>query len=261
MKTFESGHSKNVAYFDRLVEVVEGFGSNFNPPANDIKLPSLSLRKIELHTALSDFKGSIAELKEAINQRQYVFEELMVKSTRVLNEAIASGADSKLIADLRSVMRKLRGKRAKMIKDEAAEIPPAETLALADPDAGSELAKIVKHSVSQRSYDMVTDHFRELIALTEQVSTYTVNEPDLTIAALKTFASDTEGKTKIVNEKAAKVVEMRSLRNKLLYREVTGAIWLGRRVQSYVRVLYGSKSEEYKEIMGCHFRLYDYGGM
>ena len=257
MKTFESGHSKNAAYYDKLIEVVTGFGSNFDPPANDIKLPNLSLRQTELHTALSDFKDAEAMLIEGINERQYLFEALMVKSTRIMNEAIACGADKKMIADLRSVMRRLRG--VKLSKMKAAINTNPETMIA--PDAGNETATKLKRSVSQRSYDMVTDHFKILISLIEQVSTYTVNEPDLTISALKIFASDAETKTKIVNDGAAKVVDKRSLRNKLLYHEVTGVVLLGRRVQSYVRVLYGSKSEEYKEIMRCKFRLYKYGGM
>ena len=253
MKTFESGHSKNVAYFDKLVEIVERFGSNFNPPANDIKLPSLSLRKIELHTSLSDFKDSIAMLKEAINQRQYVFEELMVKGTRVINEAIASGADSKLIADLRSVMRKLRGQRAKMIKEEAVETPKAETLVSDNPDAGAELAKIVKHSVSQIGFDNRFGNFTQLVKLLYVIPSYTPNEPDMTIASHEAFIVSLKNANKQVAIDSKSLAKVRLQRDKVLYDEKTGAVTLANRAKKYIKGAFGADSPEYALVKDLHF--------
>ena len=260
-KIFETGHPVNVTSWDGITEEVVGFGGNYAPTAVDLQVASILNLQTQLHQVMLDYEATYTLLGETINQRQEVFEDLMVRSMLIVSGAIACGADKKLIAEMRAVLRKLRGQRSKMIKEEEAETPTPETMLEAAPDAGSELAKIVKKSVSQRSYSNLTEHYRRLVEYVKLVPGYAANEANMTIVSLDALGNDAETATKQVFKHKATLENTRAMRDKLLYRSVTGAVYVADRIKHYVKTRFGLHSAEYAAVARYHFKKYDYEGM
>lgn len=261
MKVFDSGHDKNIALIDEMIEKVIGFGASYNPGMNDLKVAGLQTLKTALHTAQANVDSTRGLMTDAINDRQYIFEEMRRRATRIVGEAIACGADEKLIADMRSVMRKLMGKRKEKIEEEAPATPatPPEEESVKAPE--SDPASKLKKSASQTSFDMRVEHLRRLKALVEQVAGYTSNEADLTLAAIATFCTTAETATKTVNTTKSNYENARYTRDKLLYRKPTGALYVADRVKNYVKALYGARSQQYISVKRIPFKKVDYNGL
>ena len=52
--TSETGHAKNVANFQDLIEFVTGYGATYNPSKNSLKLAELITLKTSAENSLSD---------------------------------------------------------------------------------------------------------------------------------------------------------------------------------------------------------------
>jgi hypothetical protein len=52
--TTETGHAKNVANFQDLIEIVTGYGATYNPSKNSLKLPQLIALKTSAEGNLVD---------------------------------------------------------------------------------------------------------------------------------------------------------------------------------------------------------------
>jgi len=260
-KIAESGHVKNVSLYDKMVVDAEETGGSYNPAANELKVVNLNVRKDEVHLAMETLDAAEAAKSEAVNQRQFIYEELLLRSTRVVGEALACGADEKLMADIHTWVRKLRGQRAKAIEEPVIIEPAPVDGNVETGKAGGELAKIVKRSVSQQSFDNRLGHFRKVIEIVAMIVGYIPNEAEMTILGLKALATEAEAATHDVNQKTANVDAARTMRDKLLYRKVTGIIFLGQRVKGYFRATFGPQSNEYKKVKDVRFKKYEYKGL
>jgi len=190
-----------------------------------------------------------------VDTRQDAFETMNSTSTRALGILKSSGVPKRQIADAASIVKKLRGERVVTIE----EAPTEETPLLNPGDvetekAGGELAKIVKRSVSQLSFDSRTEHLSELIKFLSSVPNYNPNEPDLTIAALTAYINTLSALNHNVNTSGSNLQKSRRERNVLLYGEVTGLLDLTRAVKSYVKGVFGYNAPETKEVNRIVFR-------
>jgi hypothetical protein len=259
-KVAESGHIKNVALYDKIVVDAEETGSSYNPAANDIKIANLILRRDEIHNAMEALDIAEAEKDQAINQRQFIYVELLDRSSRLVGEAVACGADEKILADIRTLIRKLRGKRAKAIVEPIVDVPPADGTSETG-KVGSDLATKVKRSVSQQGFDNRLGHFRKIIEILGQISGYAPNEAEMSIVGLKTLSEEAFAATKSVNQKIHNLNVARTLRDKLLYRKGTGLVFMGERIKGYFKATFGPNSNEFKKIKDVRFKRYEFSGL
>ncbi|MFH0896097.1 MAG: hypothetical protein V2A54_16815 [Bacteroidota bacterium] len=260
MKNTECGHDRNIALLDELLERVIGFGPSYNPGNNDLKVAGLQTMKTTLHTAALNVDNTRALMTDAVNDRQFIYEEIRKRATRIVGEAIACGADEKMKGDLRSILHKLRGARIKKI-EETPVTPTDENTSETTKAPESDPAPKVRRSVSQQSYDLQVEHLRRLKALIEQIAGYVPNEIDLTIAAIGTLCTNAENATKVAHQTRSNYDNARFMRDKLLYRKVTGALYIAERVRNYVKAVYGGSSPQYVSVMRLHFRKFKYTGM
>jgi len=258
-KVAESGHIKNVALYDKIVVDAEETGSSYNPASNDIKIANLILRRDEIHNVMENLNIAEAEAADAINQRQFIYVELLDRSMRIVGEAVACGADEKIMAEIRSFIRKLRGQRAKAIIEPV--VKPATDADIDVGKAGNDLATKVKRSVSQQGFDNRLGHFRKIIETVAMINGYAPNEPEMSIAGLKTFSDDAFAATKNVNQKIHNLNGSRTLRDKLLYRKGTGLVFLGERIKGYFKATFGPHSNEFKKVKDVRFKKYGYKGL
>lgn len=232
MANSETGHAKNVANFEDMISFVTGYGATYNPSKASIKL-------LALNTQLGAAKGSLVALntattpyQNATNTREIVFAPLNKLVTRVVNALDATDASAQVVADAKTLARKIQGKRATPKKE------------------GTDEKSI---SASQTSFDSKIENFSKLIILLQAEPLYKPNEFDLKTAYLSEILQNMTNKNKAVIDATAPLSNARINRNKVLYAPSTGVYDIQNEIKKYVKSVYGSTSPEYKQISKIKF--------
>jgi hypothetical protein len=235
----ETGHSKNVANFEKLTTNVTGFGTVFNPSKESIQLPALNNLLGAAKSAINDVNSAEAIWKNAINAREFVFSPLSKLITRVNNSLKASGSSSLVDETAMTLIRKLQGRRA------TPKMTEEEKLA-----AEAEGKTVKESSSSQMSFDSRLDFLDKLIKLLASVPEYAPNEPELAVDGLTTLYNDLSSKNLDVVTAAVPLTNARIVRDQVLYTPLTGVIDISVDVKTYVKSVFGATSPQYKAISG-----------
>lgn len=180
------------------------------------------------------------------NSREIAFEPLNKLTTRVINALDATDASEQTVKDAKTIARKIQGKRAVSINQNATsstEIPPAEST-----------STIQNISASQMSYDSRIDNFNKLITSLTSETLYAPNENDLKLTALNTLLTTFKTtNTAVVN---ATTTHSNSLisRNTILYGDNTGLVDIAMEVKKYIKSIYGGTSSQYKQVSKLQFK-------
>lgn len=235
----ESGDMKLLGNFSKLIELVS-LHPEYNPTNADIKTPALNTQKAAGLAAAQTIGAQEAPYKSAVNDRQEAFEDLSATVTRAGNMFKASGAGQKIQEDLKTVSRKITGRRkTAKVKDDA-NTPTNEATK--------------SHSASQLSYENLTGNFDDFIAILATVPAYAPNEPGLTVAGLTALANGLKAKNEAVNTNFAPVSAARGVRDQLLYLNDDCLVNNALLVKAYVRAALGPDNQLFKEIKGLEFR-------
>lgn len=237
----EAGHAKNVANFATYISIVTTFGTAYKPPISEIELTALQASLGVFQTARDAVtpKASVETL--ALNARKDTFEPLSSLVTRVSSAAAVSVGDQLFSNDLRTIVRKLQGRRAsKKVVDDPLT-----------PDIDESKQSI---SASQMSFDNRIAHFEELINLLTTSGSYNVNETDLQISALETLLNEMKAKNTAAVTAVNEVRAARIARDQVLYNDTDGIIALANLVKNYTKALFGAQSPQYKQLTALKFR-------
>lgn len=234
----ESGDAKLLGNFSKLIEFVS-LNPDYNPANAALKVPALNARKAAAVNAVADIGAQEAPYKAAINSRLDRFEGLPPIVSRAGNMFKASGASAKSQENLKSVARRITGRR------KTAKVT-------ADPNT-PEGEATKSHSVSQLSYENITANLDVFIAILKTVPAYAPNEPDLTTAGLTALANDLKAGNNAVNATFAPVSAARGPRNELLYLNEDCVVNIALLVKAYVRAALGPNSQLFKQIKGLAF--------
>lgn len=243
-RNYESGHAKNVVNFDSLITVALSYNTSYNPSAEEIKIPALQALKTNLDNVITTVREAEAPYKNAVNARQLAFEGMSKLTTKIINALEACGVTKKEVKDGQSIAKKITGKRAKTIADKA----PTTT----EPT----VEEVVKHSVSQLSFDSRVENFKKLLTYILGITKYTPNETELKTTTLNTYVNTLPTLNKTVDTTQNTLITARIARNKLLYNKITGAYDLSVQLKKYVKSVFGATSPEYKMI--SKIKLTDY---
>lgn len=71
--TSETGHAKNVANFQDLIEFVTAYGADYNPSKESLKLPQLIALKTAAENNLADVISKSTNYNNQVNQRISAF--------------------------------------------------------------------------------------------------------------------------------------------------------------------------------------------
>lgn len=237
--TTEKGHIKNLQNFDDLIQACTRFGDNYNPSATALTIPELETMYEDAKAKQDAVNLAFAELTHGINQRQNWFEQLPKITTRVLQSILANVNDKKLLADARTIAKKIHGKPSKPKTNDSQE--------------GQETSTTTTKSNSQRSLDKLMEHLGNLIMLLENEPDYTPNEEDLSVLGLKNYLKELQTADKSVQKSEISYRKALTERDKVIYTKETGLIAMANRVKTYVRSIFGTKSLEYNEIRKFQF--------
>lgn len=241
----ETGHAKNVANLEDLIIKCESFGAPYNPTNSKITIAALTA----LHTLASNSLQTVSDLFPtwiiSVNNREAVFNPLRKLVTRIYNSVASCGASSLVVADVKTITRKMQGRRAKAIPKPIVKTEHTE----------NELEEIHKYiSVCQTSMDNQVENLYKLIQLLLSIPEYTPNEVDLQTASLTTLLNNMKSGNTAVIAATAPLNLARIQRNKVLYHPETGLVAIAGKVKKYVKSVFGAKSAQYYEVSKILFK-------
>jgi len=232
---YETGHAKNVANFQKLIEQVTTY-EEYNPAIEDLKITELQSLYNKSITSLDNIKEKRISNKDAIHSRQEIYKNLKSKATRIINYLDILNLKDGTFAQAKSLNKLIQGSN-KTIK-EVDEYNDDETKS---------------KSTSRQSYTQIAENFSKLIQLLETIGTYNPNIDDIKINSLKSYHTDLVSKTQKVNQTEAELNTEFIERNNVLYNEDNGLFEIAQNVKKYVKSLYGAKSPEYTNVSKIKF--------
>ena len=234
----ETGHAKNVANFQDLIEFVTGYGATYNPSKSSLKLAELVTLKSSAENTLADVIAKNTAYSNKVNERISAFSELKSLSTRLVNALQTTDATDKTIEDAKGYNRKMQGKKAS-----TSQVPT---------DPNTPAPNTI--STSQQSYDQLIQHLVGLVSVLKAEPRYTPNETDLQVATLENKISDLTAKNTAVATAYANISNSRIARNKTLYTDSTSLVETANEVKKYIRSVFGATSSEYAQVKGIEFK-------
>lgn len=229
----ETGHAKNLSNFALLISYCLSYEIKFQPSSDKIKIPALQTKHTDCQNLMQAVNIASIPFIEAVNQRQILFDPLRTFITRVVNSAEASDITVQDIADIKTYARKIQGRRASKKTEKS-------------------------HSASQMSFVQRIDHLSSLVEFLAVLTKYTPNETELTVASIRTMITNMEDASSLIYSLEPALGNARIARNKAMYEKDTGLTELTKKVKKYVKSVFGSTSEEYKQIAALKFkRFYD----
>ena len=240
--TTETGHAKNVDNAEYLNTIIATFGTKYNPGNSAIALTALQGKVTAGRKSVNDVSLAQANFFQAAAAREEAFKGLLPISTSIVNTLKASTTSEKIDANANTIIRKLRGSRAKPVPEPK---PAAE---------GEVTVKVETVSVSHKSYDSLVDNFDELGNLLSTTPEYAPNEPELKLEAVKAFATELRAKNNAVNAALAALDAARNTRNRELYEPDKGLIDRCLDAKLYIKALFGQSSPEYKNVGKIDFQ-------
>lgn len=237
----EQGHVKNVANFGRYISYIIGYGADYNPSIQLIELVELQAKQTDFQAAIDSVTPKSAAETLAVNERQVGHDDLQKLTPRLLAAADASTADQLFSSDVRSIVRKLQGRRTTpKIKD--------------DPNTPVDESK-QSVSASQMSYDNQIGFFSELIDLLKANADYKPNETELKTVSLEARLADLQAKNQAVVTATAQAKTARNARDAMLYNHPQGVKELADLIKKYVKSLYGAGSPQLKQLQALKFKV------
>ena len=235
--TSETGHAKNVANFQDLIEFVTGYGATYNPSKNSLKLPQLISLKASADGNLSDVISKNTNYNNKVNERITAFSGLKSLSTRLVNALQTTDATDETIGNAKTFNRKMQGKKASASQTPTDPNTPAPTTI----------------STSQQSYDQLIQHLAGLTAVLEAEPSYSPNETDLQVATLQTKIAELTAKNTAVATAYTSISNSRIARNETLYTSATSLVETALEVKKYVKSVFGATSPQYTQVKSIEF--------
>ena len=236
--TSETGHAKNVANFQDLIEFVTGYGATYNPSKASLKLPQLIALKASAEGNLTDVITKNTNYNNKVNERITAFSGLKAYSTRLVNALQTTDATSETVGNAKTFNRKLQGKKASASQTPTDPNTPAPTTI----------------STSQQSYDQLIQHLAGLNSVLDAETSYTPNEIDLQTATIQTKIADLNAKNTAVATAYTSISNSRIARNETLYSATTGLVETANEVKKYVKSVFGASSPQFAQVKGIEFK-------
>ena len=231
---YETGHAKNVANLQKLIEQITTY-TEYNPPIENLKQVELSTLYQTAIATLNSIKTKTNANKEAIYIRQKLQTELKPKATRIINHLDILGLKEGTFAQAKSINKLIQGTK-KTIK----VVPESE-------EQNENENKKTK-STSRQSFTETAENLSKLLQLVATIENYNPNIEDLKIENLNTYQTNLVNATQQVNQTEAELNTELMERNIILYNDENGLFETAQNVKKYVKSVYGATSPEYAKV-------------
>jgi len=192
--------------------------------------------------SLTTINTALPPSTNAINGRDIVFSPLSKLIKRIVNAVDASSVPKQVVADVKTIARKIQGKRG------SDKLPTV----VDDPNTPEDESQ-KSISASQMSFDNRIENMDKLIQLLASQPGYAPNETDLKVTTLTTLLGDMKTKNTAVITALTPLSNARISRNTILYATGTGLVDIAGEVKKYVKSVFGGTSPQYKQVSGLKF--------
>lgn len=258
-KSNDSGHVKNSAQFNEAVEFVSNIGTDYNPSNLQIQLLTLQAKGISLNTILDKLAKAEPVLKDAIYNRQNIYNNLDLYTAKAYNALCSSDVDYKFLSEAKSISKKILGSSKPKKKGEP---PPEETEIILNSVIESEIVvnpeeetNRKSRSTSQRGFDKRINNFSKFCYLLSNVPEYNPNEPELKISELNLFKVKVSESNILAIKASNAMDDARLERDIQFYTGKDNAYETFKKVKSYIKSVYGTSSPKSKAISKLSFKL------
>jgi len=260
--TNETGHAKNVAYFEELIAYCQGYGAAYQPSKGSMQLSSMQQLLMEARTSLVVVTNRLTAYISARNARIEAFEGLPTLASRVVNALAATDTADKTVEDARGIVRKIKGVRVSKKEDLAPKTEPALLSVTEEANAQVPATNAMtndngsttrSHSAAQTSRDQLIEHFARLLALLQSEPAYQLNEPELQLPNLQMYLNTLRSTNSAVLTQEVEWSNARIQRDQFLYYTKTCICDVAQDVKQYTKAAFGLSSPQYKQISGLRF--------
>ncbi len=256
----ETGHAKNVANLQKLIEQVTTYTA-YNPSVDNLKIEVLNVLYQNALASLDNMKTKINANKNAIYIRQDLYVELKPKTTRVVNHLDILNLKEGTFAQVKSLNNLIQGKK---ITKASKTDEVSETLQILEQNIDILASDKTKEkeeerekktiSTSRQSYTQIAENLSKLVQLVETIETYNPNVEDLKLVKLQEYHTNLVNATQQVNQTEAELNTELIQRNKILYNQEIGLYTTAQNVKKYVKSVYGANSLEYTKVSKIKFK-------
>jgi hypothetical protein len=248
MKNFkETGHTKNLANFEKLVSFVSAYGTEYKPTKTSISPEALQTLLSESRRALSDVNLAFPAYSNAVAARDVAFKPLNKLATRVINALRAVDTSQQVDDNVRTLTRRIQGVRAKPRMSEEKKTA-----------LEAEGKIIVEHSATQNGFDNRLENLDRLIKLLSSIPLYNPNENDLKVENLTVLHQDLTAKNTAVIAAYVPLSNVRITRNIYFYKPDTGLVDTAIAVKAYVKSIFGSDSPKFLQVSGLKVKTLNF---
>lgn len=232
-KNQETGHAKNVANMNLFRKYCASLNYEFNPSRLELQPKSLDTLIASCRSSQKEVKDTKATHQFATNEREVAFNPLSKLVTKISAAVVATGATPQTLKDVRAMVRKINGTRAKPLPKEP--VPPTD-------QTNVQAAK--NRSVSQQGFDNKVDHFEQLITLLTTLPKYKPNEQELTVENLTRYFEDLQAKNNAASDAETALNRARTIRNEVMYGKENSLIEVANGLKAYIKSVYGALSPQ-----------------
>ena len=244
--------TNQVAAFGKLVGFCNAHGPMYNPSKASIKVAALNASLTSAQQTVQAVNATRTAYESAIIARVQAFDPLTRTATRAIAALRACGTSAESLDYARSIKRSLASKRRK--KSPSSEPASSPASAGISGDAGKK--EILHNPIAQLSFEDRANTFARLVERIATEPLYKPNEVDLQIPALKAFATKLKDVNTAVSNASVAMANARIARNKVLF-DATGVHGTASEVKDYIKSVFGTLSEQFKQVSRIEFRTID----
>jgi hypothetical protein len=236
--TSETGHYVNLENYKLIIEKITGFGSDYDPLTDKIKIPKMTTQWSDANTLHQNYIVSIEATRLPVNSREDLFDVMTDRVKRSLNLYGSTNASPKSIQDAKGWADKITGNNIK-VKKQADGTPDIKSV-----------------STSQLSFTKRADNFKHLIEIYKSDTNYATSDTELTTASLLSLLDDINAANTIVAGLITEATLKRIARDESLYMIGTGIIDVSLACKKYVRSVYGAQSAQAKTVTSIYLKRF-----
>jgi hypothetical protein len=234
--TSETGHAKNIANLKRLIQLLTGLGSIYNPINTNILITALQTIYDNAFAQQNAVITQKAPYTTAVANRQALFNPLnrFITKLRKVYKTVQDITPAQL-ENFMTIARKIKGDR---------KTPP--------PPTGTD-GSSASHSVAQLSFDQRTNSMQQMVTLLENTTNYNPNENEYKTATLTATQQQMLDSTETVDDTFVPYNTALSTRNQTMYTATNNLVDSCYAAKDYCFTILDTDSEEYKAIARLKF--------
>lgn len=239
--TKESGHRKNVAQFEGLVGFVKSLGTTYESGNSELELTNIEALLESSRTALNDWYSAESNYAITASEKQDLHRGVPKMITRIMNQIRASKVSKVILDDATLIARSFQPARPKQ-----KELSAGAAMSTEHPVTTS------TRSRGNTSYNKVMENVSRMIALVEDIPTYTPKNTELTLVGLQSWLDELKAAETKSMQAQIELNHARMERDRLLYSE-NGLVVNARKVKQQLRATFGYNSPVSKKVTPYRF--------